>query len=278
MTALAWDTLEDRRYETGIDRCVISRVNGSRLQVWNGVVSVQEAPDGGEVQSYYYDGVKYLHTVNNKDYMATIQAFTTPDDFVEYEGQAYVTDGFILTAQPRRLFNFSYRTLKETGGYKLHLVYNVAATPKTKSYRTRTDTISPSVFEWELNATPAPCRPSSGKPSAHLIIDSTIVSPDQLLTLENYLYGTSNYEFQTADGGTSESSDVPNINDILELDGGDSSSNVTPPFLGQVDGGSPASPMSYWFSDDPFNNQTDVSGEFPSQCIVKSIFCSPNGG
>jgi hypothetical protein len=74
MTALEWDKVGDRRYETGIDRGVLF-VKGGPAVPWNGLSSVTEAV-GRDVKSYYLDGVKYLDHHVPGSYSAKLAAFT----------------------------------------------------------------------------------------------------------------------------------------------------------------------------------------------------------
>src|SRR5881397_3290277 len=128
MTALVWDKVEDRRYETGIERGVIYPVGGGAT-VWNGLVSVAETK-GRESKVYFQDGVKVLERLIAPAYAAKISAFTYPDVLEELIGNLNLAPGIDLHDQREGQFHLSYRTkigsaLDDNLGYKLHLIYNL---------------------------------------------------------------------------------------------------------------------------------------------------------
>lgn len=187
MTRLEWDTLP-RRYETGVDRGVLYLPNGIGVP-WNGLVTVEESHTGGDVSSYYFDGIKYLEQQNPKNFQATITAFTHPSEFSELMGELPVIPGFILTRQPRKRFGFSYRTLIGDGDdYKIHVVYNAMATPESRSYSTIDGSAFATSFSWKIDAVPP--KSKTFRPSAHFVLDSTKTDLFTLRAIEDILYGT----------------------------------------------------------------------------------------
>lgn len=198
MTALKWDQVSERRYETGVDRGVLYLTDNSGDYdtgvAWNGLVSVTESPSGAEANAQYADNIKYLNLVSAEDFGATLEAFTYPDEFAECDGSATPTAGVYIGQQPRRSFGLSYRTkvgndVEGTAyGYKLHLVYGCLAAPSEKAYQTINDSPEALTFSWALTTTPIGVTGHS--PTAVLTVDSTKVSLASLQQLENVLYGT----------------------------------------------------------------------------------------
>jgi hypothetical protein len=194
MSQIAWDLPGARIFEDGVDRAVLYPHVGNAV-AWNGLVSVSEGKSGGDVESFYYDGVKYLGVASSQEFEATINAFTYPDEFESCLGVEAALNGILVTNQAPKLFGLCYRTLVGNDingldhGYKLHLIYNALAVPSDKSYGTLTSTPSPTNFSWSISTTP-PVVPGF-RPSAHLILDSTKIDPDILETLEGILYGVS---------------------------------------------------------------------------------------
>ena len=186
MTALVWDQIKDRRYEAGVDHGVFYPLDGPGVP-WNGLLSVQESFVGGEVTPHYLDGVKILDAIGGKNYQATVKAFSAPEEYSAYSGRKDVIPGFSLTNQPKRRFNFAYRT-GLNDGYKLHLVYNVLATPIVGAYETIGAAINISQWEWKFDATPVAVP--GFKPAAHFVVDSKRTPAKTLSKLENMLYGT----------------------------------------------------------------------------------------
>lgn len=186
MARLVWGDAQ-RKYEAGVDRGVFYPENSPGV-VWNGLISVDESAVGGELNSYYFDGIKYIDLVSSKTYQATLSAFWAPEGFSANLGDLAVVPGFVLTRQRRGRFGLAYRTMVNETDYKIHLVYNAIASFNSRGYSSLTDTVSVNPLVWVIDAVP----PLSGthRPSAHYIFDSTKMDPDALDVLEAILYGT----------------------------------------------------------------------------------------
>ena len=195
LTRLAWDEVQQRTYELGVDRCVLFLQDSG--EAWNGVVSISESPEGGEVQSYYQDGMKYAQTATAEDYAATIQAYSRPTNFSLCEGRKEVYSGLFATQQKKLSFGLSYRSRIGNAvdgleyGYKIHLVYNLIAEPSSVDYSTIDDNTTPILYSWSVKSVPVynDVVNLGIRPTAHLVIDSTTADPDRLAMLENYIYG-----------------------------------------------------------------------------------------
>jgi hypothetical protein len=188
MAKLVWNQIEQNRYEFGVDRGVFYPTNDVGV-VWNGLVSVNESSDGGANNSYHYDGIKYLDSVQPRNYQMSISTYSTPSQFRSAQGERTVVPGFILTRQPRDRFGLCYRTFVGPDlGYKIHIVYNALASPTRRNHVTISDSADPALLSWKIDAVP-PVR-SKYRPSAHYILDSLTMPADILETLEDILYGT----------------------------------------------------------------------------------------
>lgn len=203
MTALAWDLIGQRVYETGVDHGVlyIPDVAGAYSDgfAWNGLVSVTESPTGAEASPQYADNIKYLNLVSYEEFGATIEAFTYPLEFGQCDGSASPEPGVFVGQQNRKTFGLAYRTrvgndLEGTDyGYKLHLIYGALAAPSEKAYNTINDSPEALTFSWELSTTPVDVGTIGGvtyKPTASLTIDSYTADAGALAELEDLLYGT----------------------------------------------------------------------------------------
>lgn len=187
MTRLTWGGTDQRKYEAGVDRGVFYSEISPGV-VWNGLISVEETFIEGDVSPFYFDGVKYVDLASTKTFQATVTAFSSPNGFAETQGNHPVVPGFILTRQSRKRFGFSYRTMNGDTDYKIHLVYNVLASPSGRAYASLNESAEVSPLSWVFDATP----PSSStfRPSAHFIIDSSKVDPEALAVIELILYGS----------------------------------------------------------------------------------------
>jgi hypothetical protein len=92
------------------------------------------------------------------------------------------------------MFNLSYRTLVGDGlngldaGYKIHLLYNLIATPSDTTISTVGAVTTPVTFEWNLYGVPATMW--GIRPTSHISLDSRRIDADILETIEEALYGT----------------------------------------------------------------------------------------
>jgi hypothetical protein len=199
MARVQWDQVGERVYETGVDHGVLyipDTVTGEYDQgvVWNGLVSVSESPTGAEATPQYADNIKYLNLISIEEFGATVEAFTYPDEFAQFDGTAEPEPGVLIGQQIRGTFGLAYRTLVGNDtqgdgyGYKLHLIYGAQAAPTEKAYNTINDTPEAITFSWELTTNPV--EVPGFRPSATLVIDSTKVNAPKLAELEDILYGT----------------------------------------------------------------------------------------
>lgn len=196
MTALVWDAVGSRYYETGVDRGVLYLPDEVGVYdtgfAWNGLTSVTESPTGAEASPQYADNIKYLILQSVEEFAATIEAYTYPDEFAQCDGSMSPEAGVMIGQQPRKRFGLCYRTrvgtdLDPEAGYKLHLVYNALAAPSEKGYTTVNDSPEAIAFSWEI--TTIPMDVTDYKPTASITIDSTKVDSTALATLEALLYG-----------------------------------------------------------------------------------------
>lgn len=198
MTALTWDNVGERLYETGVDRGVLYIPDGTGVYAdgyaWNGLTTVTESPSGAESSPQYADNVKYLNLVSAEEFGATIEAFTYPDEFAQCDGTAFPEVGVAVGQQTRKTFGLCYRTQVGNDvdgtdyGYKLHLIYGCLAAPSEKAYGTINDSPEAITFSWEVTTTPV--QVTDLKPTSVIVIDSTMVTEANLTALEDILYGT----------------------------------------------------------------------------------------
>lgn len=209
MSKLLWDQVGDRFYEAGIDRGVLYLADGSGV-AWSGLTSVEEDFGGDTTSSTFFDGVKTRDTPSIGNYTATLSAITYPDEFLEYEGTGSLGNGLFVDDQPAKMFGLSYRTLIGNDidgndyGYKIHILYNLTATPESISNDTKSDSPNPNIFSWRLSSVP---KEAPGyRPTAHVILDTRQLPSDMVQGLENILYGAS--------GGDAR---LPTIAEFLDL-------------------------------------------------------------
>lgn len=195
MSRLVWGSPGEKVFESGIDRGVLYAVM-SRGRAWNGLISVNERITGAEPRPIYQDGVKVSNRVIPGEFEATLEAYTYPEQFFEYNnGFGAIGTGLFADEQTPRPFGLSYRTMignpvdGKNAHYKIHLIYNAVATPSDRMYQTHDDNPETMTFSWDITTTPV--RMPKMRPSSHLIVDSRYTSRRVLNSLEDLLYGTS---------------------------------------------------------------------------------------
>ncbi len=204
MSKLTWDVLDKREYETGVDHGVLYLYNQRTRSydtgvVWNGLTGISESPDGAESNPQYADNMKYLNLISAENFGFTINAFGSPKEFDECDGNATPVNGVTFGQQARKMFGFAYRTLIGDGskgtdkGYKLKLIYGAQAAPSSRDNNTVNDSPEIQNPSWECTTTPVDAG-EGFKPTAFVIIDSTTADPGKLKALEDILFGSSSTE------------------------------------------------------------------------------------
>lgn len=194
MTVLEWDNVQDREYQTGVNKGVLYLKDGTVVP-WNGLTSVEDSTSA-ELKSYYMDGVKILDHVTPGDFAGKLSAFTYPDEFEDVIGAPQIAPGLIFYEQRSKSFNLSWQTrvgsaLDENLGYKIHLLYNVMAVPDSHTYASIQENIEAPEFSWGLTGTPPIGTIDGIRPTTHVSIDSNSAREDLLAQVEDILYGTS---------------------------------------------------------------------------------------
>ena len=200
MSRLTWDKTGERYYETGVKQGVLYPIQTdgkySKGVAWNGLTAITESPSGAEATALYADDIKYLNLISNEEFGATIEAYTSPDEFAECDGSAALAEGVMIGQQKRKTFGLCYKTTvgndtdSNDYGYKLHLIYGCLAAPSEKAYNTINDSPEAITFSWEVSTTPV--NVAGFKPTSQITIDSTKIAEDKkakLTELEDILYG-----------------------------------------------------------------------------------------
>lgn len=206
MAKILWDQTGEKYYETGTDRGVlyVKKDDGTydKGVGWNGLTAVTDSPSGAEETALYANNKKYLGLRSAEEYGCTIECYTYPDEWNECDGSIDLIPGVRAGQQTHRGFGFTYRTLigndvlGDKKGYKIHIVYNCTASPSEKSYATVNDSPEAITFSYEVTTTTVDINTMvDGKkpnPSATLVLDSRLLTTEQLTAIENVLYGTEN--------------------------------------------------------------------------------------
>jgi len=199
MSKLIWDITGEKSGETGVKNGVLYPFvnnNYSAGVAWNGLTSLNEAPTGGEPNPFYADNQKYIEVMSEEEFAGSIGCYMYPDEFKPCIGEKEVAPGVIITGQSHAKCGLSYRTeiVNDSEGvdhgFKIHLVYGVLAGVSSRDHTTVNE--SPELEELSFDFTASKVPVTGGKPTAHLVIDSTKLpagSEAKLQTLLDNLYG-----------------------------------------------------------------------------------------
>lgn len=203
MSKIKWDQNGERKYKIGVDHGVIyPMVDGAYPEgfAWNGLTSVNETPSGAEDNPQWADNMKYANIKSAEELGVTIECLMYPKEFEECDGKAEMSDGVILGQQARQMFGFSYRnkigndTEGEDHGFEIHVIYGCSASPSEQSNTTINDSPETATFSFELSTTPVAVSGVNEKgkpfrPVASITFDSTRMSRENMVKLEEILYG-----------------------------------------------------------------------------------------
>lgn len=216
MAKLVWDKTGEHFYETGVKKGVLypQAAGGTYPKgvPWNGLTAVTESPSGAEPTPLYADDIKYLNLMSVEEFGATVEAYTSPDEFAECDGRASIAKGVSIGQQKRKPFGMSYVTTLgndvdgNSHAYQIHLIYGALAAPSEKAYASINDSPEAMTLSWELSTTPV--EVPGFAPTASVTIDSRTTPAEKLTALEAILYGS-----------TSEEARLPLPSEIITLIG-----------------------------------------------------------
>ena len=201
MAVLTWDKTGEKLYETGVQKGVLYPMDGAvygKGVAWNGLTAVNETPSGAESTKLYADDIKYLDIRSAEEFGATIEAYSSPEEFDACDGTASLADGVNIGQQNRKGFGFCYRstigndTEYNNYGYKLHIIYGLTASPSERSYSTVNDSPEAATLSWEVSSTPV--NVAGFKPTSIVTINSKKINAEALKEIEDALYGTESVE------------------------------------------------------------------------------------
>ena len=201
MAVLTWDQTGEKTYETGVQKGVLYPMDGAvygKGVAWNGLTAVNETPSGAESTKLYADDIKYLDIRSAEEFGATIEAYSSPEEFDACDGTAELAAGVNIGQQNRKGFGFCYRstigndTEYNNYGYKLHIIYGLTASPSERSYSTVNDSPEAATLSWEVSSTPV--NVAGFKPTSIITINSKKINPEALKEIEDALYGTASEE------------------------------------------------------------------------------------
>lgn len=201
MAVLTWDQTGEKLYETGVQKGVLYPMDGAvygKGVAWNGLTAVNETPSGAESTKLYADDIKYLDIRSAEEFGATIEAYSSPEEFDACDGTAELAGGVNIGQQNRKGFGFCYRstigndTEYNNYGYKLHIIYGLTASPSERSYSTVNDSPEAATLSWEVSSTPV--NVAGFKPTSIVTINSKKINAEALKEIEDALYGTAEAE------------------------------------------------------------------------------------
>lgn len=199
MAVLEFDKVGNRKYETGVERCVLFVQDKTgkypKGVAWDGIIAISENPSGAEPNPQYADNIKYLELRGAEELGLTIEAYQSPEEFDQCDGSTVFAKGATIGQQTRKPFGLAWETKigndvdGDNHGYKLHLVYGCIASPTEKSHNTINESPEASTLSWEVTTTQL--QVDGFKPTAKITIDSTKCESSALKKVLDEIYGTS---------------------------------------------------------------------------------------
>lgn len=204
MTKLLWGQVGGRRFEAGVDQAALYLTSGEVIP-WTGLISIEENFGDSTTNPIYYDGIKTGDTQVPGDFSATLKVMSYPKALLNLVGVKEIDTGLFVDCQQPKPFNLCYRSLVGNDlnglehGYKLHLLYNLTAITDNLTYATLSNETKP--VEIGISLYGVPDKAPGYRPTAHVILDSTLMAPDIFESLETILYGddTNDPRFPTID-------------------------------------------------------------------------------
>jgi len=198
MTQLVWNEPDEKLYELGVEKGVLfvrdAAADYPVGEAWTGLISVAETPGGAETTDLYASNEKYTSLISMETFGGTIEAYRYPEGWASCDGTKSVMPGVMMSQQPRSTFGLAYLTkigsdaVGQDLGYKLHLVYGALAKPSERTFATIGESPEAITFSYEFTTTPV--NVVGSKPTALIVIDSTIATTAQWDAITDVVFGT----------------------------------------------------------------------------------------
>lgn len=210
MGKLDFDQATERKYENGVDHAVLYTGTDWKGVAWNGMTSIDTAPDGGETEALWADNIKYAVMRGAVSYAATINCFTYPEEFNACLGNKKVTVGgkdVYVHEQMGENFRMAYRTTRNNAekgliGYRYHVVYGLVCDPSDMTYETIDDSPDAVEFAFDVEGSPAQLKNGEKVYSAcefTFDVDEADIATDPRIQI---LYGTAEADAKCPDPDT----------------------------------------------------------------------------
>lgn len=156
-----FDIANERAYENGVDHCVLYTGDGWKGVVWNGMTSIDVAPEGGESEALWADNIKYAVMRGAVSFAGSISCYQFPEEFNGCLGNVCVdsTLGIYAHEQTAENFRLVYRNMlhnAEKGhiGYRYHVLYNLTCDPSDMTFETNNDSPEAVEFSFDVEGSP----------------------------------------------------------------------------------------------------------------------------
>lgn len=226
MFKIKWDQTGERKFKTGVDHGVLYPMKGGAYPKgvpWNGLTTVNKTPSGAEDNKQYADNIAYFNLKTAEILGLTIECYMYPDEWAECNGETEIAEGVYIGQQRRNMFGFAYRTKigndteGEDYGFEINLIYGCSSSPSEQSSSTINESPEASTFSYEISTTPVTVSgvgPDGKpyKPTACVIIDSTVTPREKIVEIEKILYGEDG-----EDGAPGTDGRLPLPDEIIEI-------------------------------------------------------------
>lgn len=200
---LIWDPTGEHFYTTGVDKVAVYAQEGSAYgigEAWNGVMNVNESPEGADKEALWANNKKYLNLTSKEEWKGSIGAYTCPKIIEDMDGTTEILEGVRIEQQARGSFGMTWRTLIGNDvvgtklGYEIHIAYGLSISPTDKDYETESDDPNARELSWDLDSVPVTFKYDGEEYTlSTMVIDSRKFTGEKaayLKKLEEVLWGS----------------------------------------------------------------------------------------
>lgn len=205
--ALVWDASGEHYYTTGVDKVAAypQETDGYGIgEAWNGVMSVNESPEGADKEALWANNNKYLNLISKEEWKGGVSAYTCPKIIEDLDGTTELLEGVRIGQQARGAFGMTWRTkigndiVGTKLGYEIHIAYGLSISPTDKDYESESDDPNARELQWDLDSVPVTFTYDGQEyTTSTIVIDSRNFTGEKeanLKALEEVLWGTDSTE------------------------------------------------------------------------------------
>ena len=184
---LNWNVPNEKYYSNGLSKVILypgdSAPNAETGVAWEGVITIDETPTGGDYNKLWANNQEYTQLVSDQKMEGKIECYQYPELFNKALG-VVTHNGFKFDAQGRTPVHLFYQTLlhSEGGGenvdFKFTWLYNLMVKPNDVNNQTVNESPEAITFSFDFETRKLPVQsPANTLPTSKIGIDTRYVDP-----------------------------------------------------------------------------------------------------